>query len=83
MTEELLPCPFCGSSAEITNHARGSFDNAGNFDIDDESVLLGCSNKECMLNELFLIGWATSWDEKDFDNAAKKWNTRKGGDDGK
>ena len=58
MKDELKPCPFCGEDADKTYNSVHGFQ-------------VYCSNVECILNELLMVGMDT---EEDSFNA---WNQRK------
>ncbi len=64
MTEELLPCPFCGSSVEISEDEYITYEGYERWDFS-----INCSNKNCILPEI-------TQSQGEEETLIKKWNTR-------
>jgi hypothetical protein len=65
MTDQLKPCPFCGSSVEIFNY------DIGDGDFND----IRCTNADCFLG--VGSGWAVSVSASfEMDELIRRWNNR-------
>ena len=70
MSEELLPCPFCGNEAHLM-HSRSYDNNSESWIIDCWSIL--CNNNNCDMTP------STGFREEASD-ARAAWNRRAKGD---
>ena len=68
MTEELKPCPFCGSEANL-RYERYVDDIIGNSVHCSDKFSVHCSNDKCIANDMF-TEYSSSYD------AISNWNRR-------
>ncbi len=71
---ELLPCPFCGSHAELREFKR---DNGTRWKYDGIHGEIKCSNEDCFMGTALSGFWFVEGEEgNELQDIITAWNTR-------